>query len=166
MAVQTLEDCINNNTITNEDYLSVQGVMEFGLQFERSRMNINYQKKLLSIQTSLLAVVEVDAKSGDNMEVEINDEEDINEEVSAGVKIVKREFTTSLIEVEAEHQCQYCNDKRFKSFKSLQRHHRLYHKNEEKLTSKDFTERNRIVCLLPDRVNPEVKCKKEIGNSV
>ena len=162
MAVQTLEDCINNNTITNEDYLSVQGVMEFGLQFERSRMNINNQKKLLSIQTSVLAVVEADANSGDNMEVEIDDEENINEEVSAGVKIVKREFTTSLIEVEAEHQCQYCNDKRFKSFKSLQRHHRLYHKNEEKLTSKDFTERNRIVCLLPDRANPEVQCKKEV----
>ena len=154
--------------IKPEIYVEVQNVLDLCSKFETERMNLSQKKILLNIQTSILDVVDqsrnhqnhenVENKDQDNQVMNKDDDSNNNKQ---NVKIIKREFTRSLVHVEQEHQCPHCV-KTFLTYSSLHRHCRKQHRDQTNVSKKDFTERDYIICLLNRRNKPTQRCNAEV----
>ena len=73
-------------------------------------------------------------------------------------------FRKSLEKNEEDHVCQNC-EKKFKCFSSLKRHCDSEHPDKPSPSRKNFKARDRYICLLPDKQNNNVQCRRLVEKS-
>ena len=138
--------------------------------------NHNHKKLLTSFQFQAVELIKkienLESKNDENSDEvapstdnkESNDVTENEDEVPQ--QIITREFFLSLEnDAKPKYVCEHCKGVEFDYLQSLQRHFRKVHKDKPQVSSKDYPDQTKIICLLEKKNNPGFLCNNKVKKS-